>query len=203
MEGLDLLKQEWNKQDATLPKYKSTDFYQMILKKSSSMVKWIFYISIIEFVFWTILNIFFAFKDDKQDMEALGLTTFNTINYILSYAILIYFMVRFYMNYKRINSDDSVKGLMTNILNTRQTVKHYVWFNILFFTVGFIIVSIIMYNNGGFNLPTEVSPIMLIGILSVTLIVIIGILLLFYRLIYGILTRRLKRNYNELKKMEV
>ncbi len=33
-------------------------------------------------------------------------------------------------------------------------------------------------------------------------IIIIGLILLFYRVIYGILLKRLKGNYNELRKME-
>ena len=202
MEGLDLLKQEWKKQDASLPKYKKSDFYPMLLKRSSSIVKWIFYISVIEFVLWTILNVTFALKDDRSNLEALGLVWFDTLSYVISYGVLLYFMARFYLNYRRINSNDSVKGLMDNIIHTRRTVKHYVWFNLLFFTISFIVVSSAMYSHDTFNKQGELPTYMIVLILAATLIVILGLLVLFYRIIYGILTRKLKKNYAELKKIE-
>ncbi len=49
MEELDLLKDNWNKN--TEPKFTKEEIYKMILKKSSSSVKWIFIVSIIEMCF--------------------------------------------------------------------------------------------------------------------------------------------------------
>ena len=51
MDELELLKKDWQKKEKDLPKLSYDDIYKMIWKKSSSFVKWIFYISIIEFVF--------------------------------------------------------------------------------------------------------------------------------------------------------
>ena len=48
MEGLDLLKKEWNK-ESNFPKITESEIYKMIHKKSSSIVKWIFIISILLF----------------------------------------------------------------------------------------------------------------------------------------------------------
>ena len=50
VDELELLKKDWQKKDEYLPKLSYDEIYQMIWKKSSSIVKWIFYISIIEFV---------------------------------------------------------------------------------------------------------------------------------------------------------
>ena len=52
MDELELLKKDWQKKDEHLPKLSYNEIYTMIWKKSSSIVKWIFYISIMEFVFW-------------------------------------------------------------------------------------------------------------------------------------------------------
>ena len=56
MDDLDLLKQKWQSVEQELPKLSYTDIHQMLLKKSSSIVKWIFLISIAELLFWTICN---------------------------------------------------------------------------------------------------------------------------------------------------
>ena len=204
MEGLDLLKQDWKKQDASLPKYAQKDLYEMLFRKSSSMVKWIFYISVIEFIFWVGLSIVFAIFDKDNTMNKPEFQVFNWISNGIFYIVILYFMVIFYKNYKGINSNDSVKGLMGSILKTRRTVKHYVWFNLIFFTVSYIAVSYIMYANAAFETANaNVSPLMLFATLAIVLVVILVVLLLFYRLVYGILTRRLKKNYTELAKIEV
>jgi len=51
MDELELLKKDWQKNDKEYPKLSYNDIYKMILKKSSSIVKWIFIISLLEFVF--------------------------------------------------------------------------------------------------------------------------------------------------------
>lgn len=203
MEGLDLLKQEWKKQDASLPKYAQKDLYGMLFKKSSSMVKWIFYISVMEFVFWLGLSIVLMIFDTDNAMNRPEFKIFNIVSNSIFYVVIVYFMVAFYRNYRNIEVNDSVKGLMGNILKTRRTVKHYVWFNLGFFALSWTIVSFILFTNDGFKNGAEVSPMMLAIILGVLLIVILAILLLFYRIVYGILTRRLQKNYKELAKIEV
>ena len=52
MDELDLLKKDWNKEtkDSRLT---AKEIYPMLLKKSSSIVKTLFYISVAELVFWT------------------------------------------------------------------------------------------------------------------------------------------------------
>ena len=59
MDELELLKKDWQKKEGLMPKLSYDEIYSMLWKKSSSIVKWIFIISIIEFVFW--LAISFAF----------------------------------------------------------------------------------------------------------------------------------------------
>ena len=58
MDELDLLKQDWKKQDANLPNIKAKEIYPLLLKRSSSIVKWIFFISLAELALGIFLNIF-------------------------------------------------------------------------------------------------------------------------------------------------
>ena len=203
MEGLDLLKQEWKRQDASLPKYKKTDFYPMLLKRSSSIVKWIFYVSVIEFVFWITLSLITAIFDKNNLMTQEAFKMFNWVDNIIFYGVIIYFMVIFYRNYKRINSTNSVKELMDNILKTRRTVKHYVWFNLAFFAISLICAVIILFNTESFKLTEGRSLTSFVFRVFLVLTVALALLVGIYRLLYGTLTRRLKRNFEELQKIEI
>ncbi|MBQ0732692.1 hypothetical protein [Aquimarina celericrescens] len=206
MDELELLKQDWKKQEEVLPRLSYKEIYQMILKKSSSIVKWIFVISILEFVLWASLDIIFRFTGLHAEVQKESMGTFSLIGSILSYTILIYFIVRFYLNYKKIQATDSTKVLMENIIKTRRTVKHYIWINLSFFGILMISTTIYMlFFTNEFQKSAGVeTPIWMI-VLSTLLVtlVFIGLIALFYRLIYGILTRRLKKNYKELEKLEI
>ncbi|MBW1295929.1 hypothetical protein [Aquimarina litoralis] len=207
MDELELLKKDWQNRDAELPKLSYNEIYKMILKKSSSIVKWIFFISVIEFVLWSSIDIIVRLSGQYDELEILGLEGFSIITTILSYGILIYFIVRFYINYKNIQTTDSASVLMKNILNTRKTVKQYVWINIGFLALTTLIVILYMafYTDAYTNQSTDQNiPIYLIIITSILVLgIFIGMLALLYRLVYGMLTRRLKKNYQELKKLEV
>lgn len=212
MDELELLKKDWRNKGEQFPKLSYQELYNMLWKKSSSSVKWIFYISLIEFVFWSVLS--FLLKDSKNmerlesyhaDYVVIPLT-------VVGYLILGYFLYRFFMNYRKISATDTVSILLENILRTRKTVKQYVWFNIGYFIVAsFIIMGLQLFYddkiaalikektaNGGlpyFYLLFVGSVLLVIGLVS-------GLIALFYRLVYGILLKRLKDNYNELKKIE-
>ncbi|WP_108803673.1 hypothetical protein [Aquimarina sp. Aq107] len=207
MDELELLKKDWKNQDEALPKLSYNEIYKMILKKSSSMVKWIFIISVLEFILWSSIDIIVRLTGQYEELEVLGLEGFSIITTILSYGILIYFMVRFYLNYKNIQTTDSAAVLMKNILNTRKTVKQYVWINISFLAITTLVVITYMafYTDAYTSKSTDQEvPMYLIIVTSVIVLAIfIGLLALLYRLIYGILTRKLKKNYKELQKLEV
>lgn len=202
VDELELLKKDWQKQEATLPKLTKADIYPMLLKKSSSVVKWILIVSVIEFAFWILLT--FGIKLDGEgasNVESAIGSTVEIASTLIHLTALLFFVGWFYKNYKKIESTDSPKDLMYNILKTRKTVKYYIWFNIAFLVVG----SIAAFTIVEINSPeTIVVDNLMIAILAFIAIVgiFIGLLLLFYRLIYGILLRRLKSNYEELKKME-
>ncbi|MEC3908290.1 hypothetical protein VOI54_14770 [Tamlana sp. 2201CG12-4] len=213
MDELDLLKKDWDRNGDKYPKLTYNEIYKMILKKSSSIVKWIFIISLLEFAFW--FGIAFLLKGTSYSNKIKELDINNVLIpiSIISYAVLIYFFYLFYRNYKRISVTDSSKQLMENILKTRRTVKYYVIFNLASLIIGAFIGSFYALNHDpGFSdklqLATANGEVFkfysaIIIVIVLILIATIGFLLLFYWLIYGILLKRLNRNYNELKKLEV
>jgi len=213
MDELELLKKDWKKKDQDYPKLSYNEIYKMILKKSSSIVKWIFIISLLEFVFWSVIS--FALKDSKFVEQAKDLNMNNILIpiTIISYAILIYFFYLFYKNYRNIISTDTTKRLMENILKTRRTVKYYVYFNLVALVVSTIIGVFYSFNNDtNVSLQLEQASAngevfkvyaLFIAVTILLLAVVIGVLLLFYWLVYGILLKRLNKNYRELKKLEV
>ncbi|MDT0643228.1 hypothetical protein RM553_10350 [Zunongwangia sp. F363] len=212
MDGLDLLKKDWKSREASLPHLSYDEIYKMIWKKSSSIVKWIFIISVLEFLFWAVLDIAIIDKNYWKEIEEFDLTEFTIISNVVGYLITLFFIFKFYRNYKRINATDSAAGLMKNILKTRKTVKYYIAFVLIgsAFTGLVSLYFIIEHHsltaeattaaNYDFNTLAwiKLSLIVLIG-----LAVLMGLIWLFYRLIYGILLKRLNRNYQELKKLDV
>jgi hypothetical protein len=213
MDELEILKKDWQKEDPNFPKLSYDQIYKMILKKSSSIVKWIFIISILEFVFWIAISFGLKSSSLNDDIVTVESSTIFVVLSVISYIILAYFFYKFYMNYRTINSTDNATRLMENILRTRRTVKHYVAFNLIGIVVSVGILLPYFMNQD----PNTKSIIdnatangelfkFYAGIIIVTLLmlaVVIGVLLLFYWLIYGILLKRLNRNYRELKKLEV
>lgn len=212
MDELELLKKDWKKQDAKYPKLSYDQIYKMLWKKSSSIVKWIFVISLIEFLFWGVLNIFFADNEYWKEMERLHLKDFTIAVYVINYLITIYFIYCFYTNYRRISSTDDAVTLMDNILKTRKTVKYYIGYILISTGIITLVYSYFMISDHAYTKEfSEISKytfetldwIKFIGIGLIILTLLLGFLWLFYRLIYGILLKKLYGNYKELKKLEV
>ncbi len=201
MDELELLKKRWQAQESSLPIYKSTEIYEMLHKKSSSIVKWIFLISIFEFIFWIVIEFIGMSQSVNDSIKELDLQTFYRVTLVVNYVVIIAFIVKFFYNYRQIQTTDTVKSLMKTIVKTRLTVKYYVWFNIIFFAVTFI-VSVVVTLNHLDNINSQhfwLSILISIGILGFIILIIWA----FYRLLYGILTRRLLINYKNLKKIEL
>ena len=212
MDELKRLKKDW-KENLKFPKLSKDEIYKLLHKKSSSIVKRIFVFSLIEFGFWTLLS--FVIKDneaqkrfDQYEIEHITLPLM-----VIGYAFLFYFFIMFYKNYKSISTTASSKGLMEQILKTRKTVKHYVIFNLLFLYISIVIAMFIELNNNPdialrtAEFTASGDYYIFYGIMLVSTLLIMAlltaILLGFYYLIYGILLKKLKKNYKELKKIEL
>ncbi|TVZ23489.1 hypothetical protein JM84_2415 [Dokdonia sp. Hel_I_63] len=203
VDELEMLKKDWQKQEGSLPKYTKEDLYPMLLKKSSSVVKWILFISIAEFAVWILLS--FGIKITGDDASNVKTVIGDSVEYIstgIHLAALIFFIGWFYKNYKKIENTDSPRVLMQNILNTRKTVKYYIWFNLAFLVLGTVGAFVLIEATHPEFLSTD-SLFLAVISLIIMLALAIGILLIIYRLLYGRLLKRLRVNYNQLKKLEL
>jgi len=202
MDELELLKKDWKRQEKSLPHVKKDEIRVMMHKKSTSIVKWIFIISIAEFLFWIAVEFFSLFGDSQEVYEQLGMSVFFKVLVYINYIFILVFISLFFINYRKIKTNDSIKDLIKNIIRTRRTVKTYVWVNVIMVIVASVILFYEFYSQEIAEESLKLKLIMagvFIGILVVMVLLLLG----FYRLLYGILTRRLKRNYQALKKLEM
>ena len=200
MDQLEILKKDWKKQEGTLPKLSKAELTKLIYKKSSSIVKWIFIISILEFVVPYLIILITGNESSEKMYEELGLSDFMTKFYIVSYVIIFGFILMFYKNYRMISANANPKILMQNIIKTRKTVKYYIWFNLVALAIISVVVLNKVFNSNEFleKIPEGTNMIFVWLISMLLILVLVALLWLFYRLIYGILLNKLKVNYNEL-----
>jgi hypothetical protein len=120
-------------------------------------------------------------------------------------------MYLFYKNYRNIAVTENTKVLMEQILKTRKTVKQYVIYNLSMMAL-VILLGIIMElstspetqilltdieSKGENNIFIFYLIITIVSLIAIA--VILSLFLGFYYLIYGLLLKRLKKNYKELK----
>ena len=212
MDELEILKKDWKKNENAFDQVTEKEIYGMLHKRSSSIVKWILIISVLELLLW--LSISFLTADDQylKTLELYHLDTLMPIMSLISYGVIIFFIILFFKNYRAINTTDNVKQLMQNILKTRKTVKYYVWYNLGMTAISMIIVFIFqflydpsinkMIDNVSSNVDTKTFYCIMIVIYTIVITIFIGLIWLFYRLLYGILMKKLQKNFDELKKID-
>jgi len=204
MDELELLKKDWHKDTVSYPKLSYDEIYKMSHAKSSSIVKWIFYISIIEFSVGLLLLLLNPKIEGQVEFP-------KWIEYIsmATFPVIAWFVYQFYKNYQNITANDSVRKLMKTIIKTRRTVKHYVLFNLivagLFSCVGLYLGYVGLAGGAEeFGATADLRDYAKLGLVIVLVTAgIIAFVYGIYYLLYGILLRRLNRNYKELKKLEV
>lgn len=208
---LSQYKKAWKNQSDEENKVSALEIYKMTQAKSTSIVKWIFIIGLLEFIFWTIINYFASKLEYTKIYDELGLAYFFEYSYYLSYVVVVVFLYIFYKNYTSISTTDSTKILMKKIIRVRKTVKFYVFFNISLSLIAMIIINILVINtpNGietllkvDSNTNTENLTTIYVVSQVIGAIIMILILFLFYYLLYGILLKKLKKNYKELNRLE-
>lgn len=209
MKELDLLKKDWQKNSGSFQQISETEIYKMIHRKSSSIVKWILIISILEISFWTFSNLFINTDDVLRKMNHPEIVMALEFLTYFNYIVVLIFVFIFYKNYKTISTTIATKSLMSAILKTRKTVQYYVWYNL-----GMIVITAILsffiafvYNPDMEFLRDKLAMngkamFVTIGILFLVILGFFGLFWCFYRVIYGTLLRRLYANYKELKKID-
>jgi hypothetical protein len=201
MKELDLLKKDWQKNNA-FEQVSEVDIYKMLHMKSSSIVKWILIVSILEFV---VLNGIAFFLNDKTYDEFLRLHPFINFLEKFNYLVIIVFIYCFYRNYKAISVLQSSKTLIEHILKTRKIVTYYIYWNIIIGGFTGALSGIDGFNDG-YNAAGSTKEVIL-EVNYITLVVmalfIMGFIWLFYKLLYGRFLSKLKENYSELKKIDL
>lgn len=198
MKELDLLKKHWNNSQQ-FPKISTEEIHKMIHKKSSSIVMWIFIISVIEFLVLNCFSYLFITEDSKENVGPIYKFMIENLDW-LSLIISVLFIFAFYRNFRKICTADSTRTLMKTILKTKKTVNYYIYTNITVFIIAFLImlVDILTLNNKLTLASALISILVVIVICSIFL----GLLWLYYKLIYGFLIKKLMKNYQELEKID-
>ncbi len=202
MKELDLLKKDWQKDNA-FEQVSEVEIYTMIHKKSSSIVKWILIVSIIEFI---VLNGISFLLPDTNSEDMYEINYYLDITQIASYGVTLFFMYLFYKNYRLISATSTIKKLMENIIKTRKAVNYYILYNIsyIIIVILFVILYLMVYDpNISKKIASNNNIAYLLSVSIFIILIIVGIVWLFYRLLYGFLLKKLKRNYNELKKIDL
>ena len=96
MKELDLLKKDWKKNADSFEQISEKEIYKMIHKQSSSTVKWILIISILEVLFWTFSNLFINTDDVLQRMNHPEIILLLEYLTYLNYVVVLIFLFVFY-----------------------------------------------------------------------------------------------------------
>ena len=195
-------KKVWKNQPEEKNKISALEIYKMTQSKSNSIVKWIFIIGLLEFVFWFAINYLCTKNGALEPYEKLKLISFiENFNYF-HYVVVVLFLILFYRNFSLISTVDDTKTLMKNILLVRKTVKWYVYYNLINVVIFTIILNILIFNtpdginilsgidNESFNQEHMMSVFIIAQIVVIAIMILI--LWLFYYLLYGILLKKIK-----------
>ncbi len=204
MDNLENLKDLWQSQPQTGLSYTKEDILNMVRKKSSSIVKWILIISILEFLLPYVLILFTDLETPSRVYAEYGLENLTNYYTAIHFIIILGFFYVFYRNYRNISADSSVKSLLADILKTRRTVKYYIYYNLVMMGIlGLHSFYIIMNSESFLSKLPENADITIVWLTALFLYALVLFLFwCFYRLIYGFFLRKLKRNYAELRKSD-
>ncbi|SIQ21820.1 hypothetical protein SAMN05880574_1089 [Chryseobacterium sp. RU37D] len=215
---LDSLKKMWQEQPVQ-KKYDDTEILQMLNRKSRNYVKYIFWISVAEFVFFSALGLFYFFRGEESTsfikvLERLGAqktpeveSNFDNaylIVKILSLLITAYFVYKFYQNYRKIKIEENLKGLITRIIKFKKTVNAFILISIaLLIAFTSVFTAFIFYALNTQNIEPKSADltIVIVGII-VSTVLSVSLIWLYYKLVYGIIIKKLDRNLKQLKEID-
>ena len=215
MDELELLKKDWRKHEEELPKLTYDEIHRMTWKRSSSIVKWILIISILEI---TLPQLLLILPSVRKSLSLIDFSAFN-IGYIslsvLSYVVIISFIFQFYKRFREISVMDNARNLMRKIIATRKTVMYYIFFSLgmffllfLYFAIGSYFSDQVLMSIEGVDQILEKKSLeetrnLVFWVSSLGGLVLTLVMGGIYFLLYGLLIRKLNNNYKELKRLEV
>lgn len=215
---LDSFKKTWQEQPVQ-QKYDNNEILKMLNKKSRNYVKYIFWISVFEFLLFSVMGLFYFFQGEETNgflnvLEKLGAEktpevehNFNVIYLvikILSLLLTAYFVYKFYQNYRKIRIEENLKALITRIIKFKKTVNAFILISIvLIIAFTSIFTFFIFYALNSQNIEpanSAVTLFIIVTILSTGLCVLL--IWLYYRIVYGIIMRKLDKNLTQLKDID-
>lgn len=216
--NIDDFKKTWQEHEVR-PKYGNSEILEMLNHKSRNYVKYILWISVVEFLFFAGLSVFYIFRTEESNsfisaMERLGVRNTPKLQHefaqlynilkALSFLITGFFVVRFYQNYRRINLEANLKKFILQIMIFRRTVNHFILANILLLIIFTGILTLFIFRTLSAQDITLEQP-TLLGFLTgigIATLISVGLIWLYYRIVYGIIMKKLGRNLNQLKDIE-
>ncbi|OVE62785.1 beta-carotene 15,15'-monooxygenase [Chryseobacterium mucoviscidosis] len=215
---LDSFKKTWQEQPVQ-EKYDYNEILQMLNKKSRNYVKYIFWISVFEFLFFTLIGLFYIIQGKESNsfiniLTKLGVqrtseleNTFDNIYLVLkvlSLAITAYFVFKFYQNYKVIKIEENLKKFILQIITFKKTVNAFILINIallITFTSIFTIFVFYILNTQNVEITNSTLIGFVAGIIISTVFTVIMVCL-YYRVVYGIIIKKLDKNLIQLKEID-
>ncbi|KUJ53984.1 hypothetical protein [Chryseobacterium aquaticum] len=215
---LDSFKKTWQEQPVQ-NKYDNDEILQMLNKKSRNYVKYIFWISVIEFVLFTAFGLFYILQNKESNtfltsLQKLGVQQNEQLQDIFdniylaikAFTLLItgYFVVKFYQNYRKIKVEEDLKEFISRIIKFKKTVNAFILINILIvvvFTSALTIFGIYAIQNQNTTLADSSIVAFIVSFIISTVLCVV-LIWAYYRLVYGILIKRLDKNLTQLKEID-
>ena len=215
---LDSFKETWQQQPVQ-PKYDTSEIESMLNKSSRNYVKYILWISLVEFILILGANLYYTFlgEDTTDLMSVLGklgidnsdqfqttLTQLYLALKMVSLALTGIFVYLFYQNYRKINIEANLKKLILQIIKFKKTVQLFIVANIalvILFTLvlGVFTFSVLAQQNIELTNPTLIA---FIAGLVLTMGISVVLIWIYYRVVYGFILRRLGKNLEQLQNIE-
>ncbi|WP_419870069.1 beta-carotene 15,15'-monooxygenase [Chryseobacterium sp. CT-SW4] len=215
---LDSFKKTWQEQPVQ-NKYDDNEILQMLNRKSRNYVKYIFWISVVEFLFFTTIGLFYVIQGKESNsflniLEKLGAqktpdleSSFNHIYLalkIISLSVTAYFVYQFYQNYRKIKIEENLKAFIIKIIRFKKTVNAFILINIALlvaFTGIFTVFIFYILNSQHIEVTNASLTGFLVGIIVATGLSVL-LVWLYYKLVYGIIMRKLDKNLKQLKNLD-
>ncbi len=215
---LDSFKKTWQEQPVQ-QKYDHSAILEMLNRKSRNYVKYILWISVVEFIFFSILGLFYILQGKESNsfisiLEKLGarkttelegsLDNIYVVLKVLSLSITAYFVYKFYQNYKKIKIEENLKKLILKIIQFKKTVNAFILINIILlisFTSVFTLFIFYVLNTQNIEVTNSTLTGFIIGAIISTAVAVL-LIWLYYKIVYGIIMRKLDKNLRQLKEIE-
>ncbi|MGE6398075.1 beta-carotene 15,15'-monooxygenase [Chryseobacterium scophthalmum] len=215
---LDSFKKTWQEQPVK-PKYDNNEILKMLNNKSRNYMKYIFWISVVEFLLFSVLGVFYLIQNNESDsflsiLEKMGvhrddqlitkLDNIYLIVKILSLVVTGFFVFKFYQNYRKIRVEEDLKLFIIRIITFKKTVNAFILTNIgllLILISALIGFTFYILNVQNIEINSSTFTGFIVGIIVSTILCVI-LIWVYYRLVYGIIMSRLDKNLNQLKEIE-